>query len=271
MLWSFARVGYHPGRVLPVVARVMETRGSELNLQSISNTVWALAVLQATSLPLFRQLLTRIHEEGMLESETCLEEQQLQIFQGLLMYQTEVGSVSGLSLSTSSSSSSSSQEENKDQMMMPIPEKLRAAVQEQCKRATREKTTLSAFHLQVSTLLTAMGVEHTNEYLAEDGLFGVDIYVVTPEGRKVAIEVDGPHHFTSNTNQPLGHHVLRRRLMAAMGWDIISVPYFTWMEMDLVTPSSSSSGSGSSSPTRSHPSPSVTTTTALPSASSMRS
>lgn len=32
-------------------------------------------------------------------------------------------------------------------------------------------------------------------------------------------------------SQPLGHHVLRRRLMTAMGWEIISVPYFEWMEL----------------------------------------
>ena len=48
----------------------------------------------------------------------------------------------------------------------------------------------SAFHLEVSTLLSAMGVDHTNEFLAEGGVFAVDIAIKTPTGKKVAVEVD---------------------------------------------------------------------------------
>jgi very-short-patch-repair endonuclease len=47
-------------------------------------------------------------------------------------------------------------------------------------------------------------------------------------GRKVAIEVDGPFHFSVNTNSPLGQTMIRRRLLRAVGWTVISVPYHTW-------------------------------------------
>lgn len=64
-------------------------------------------------------------------------------------------------------------------------------------------------------MLNEMGIEHHNEFLAEDGLFSVDIAVLPPGGPNVALEVDGPFHFTINTNQPLGHTILR--------WEILSI------------------------------------------------
>jgi hypothetical protein len=45
---------------------------------------------------------------------------------------------------------------------------------------------------------------------------------------KVAIEVDGPSHFTSNTRECLGLTLARRRLLEARGWQVLSVPYFDW-------------------------------------------
>ena len=47
-------------------------------------------------------------------------------------------------------------------------------------------------------------------------------------GRKVAIEVDGPYHFSVNTNSPLGQTMIRRRLLRAVGWNVISVPFHAW-------------------------------------------
>lgn len=64
------------------------------------------------------------------------------------------------------------------------------------------------FHQDVSDVIAAMQIEHQMEYLAEDGIFSVDVAVIRDE-QKVAIEVDGPYHYTLNTHQPLGHTLLR--------------------------------------------------------------
>jgi len=58
----------------------------------------------------------------------------------------------------------------------------------------------------VAATLSSLGVEHTLEALTADGLFSVDIGVHDgPDGAlSVAIEVDGPHHFTINGCTPLG-------------------------------------------------------------------
>ena len=44
----------------------------------------------------------------------------------------------------------------------------------------------------------------------------------------MAIEVDGPHHFTCNTLMPLGEMRARSRLLESRGWEVISIPFFKW-------------------------------------------
>jgi hypothetical protein len=45
------------------------------------------------------------------------------------------------------------------------------------------------------------------------------------------MQVDGPSHFTNNTLRPLGPTLLKRQLLAARGWQMVSVPYFHWSEL----------------------------------------
>jgi hypothetical protein len=47
-------------------------------------------------------------------------------------------------------------------------------------------------------------------------------------GGSIALEFDGPSHFTKGTLGPLGHTRLRDRLLSAMGRRVVSVPFFEW-------------------------------------------
>ena len=47
----------------------------------------------------------------------------------------------------------------------------------------------------------------------------------------VAIEVDGPHHFSSNGGAPLGRTLLRDRLLAARGWRVVGVRASDWRRL----------------------------------------
>lgn len=67
---------------------------------------------------------------------------------------------------------------------------------------------VSLFQQDVSDVVAALQIEHQMEYLAQDGLFSVDVAILG-EGRNIAIEVDGPYHYTLNTHQPLGHTLMR--------------------------------------------------------------
>lgn len=69
--------------------------------------------------------------------------------------------------------------------------------------------TVSDFQRDVSERLNELGIEHVQEYQAERGLFSIDIAFSGPDGMRVAMEVDGPYHFTRNTRAPLGSTLLR--------------------------------------------------------------
>ena len=101
----------------------------------------------------------------------------------------------------------------------------------------------SARHKALSKVLTDMGVAHFNEHDQD-----IDVAIVLKRaaswthetdrvsldgGMKVAVEFDGPNHFTrildtSKREAPrsLGHSVLTYRLLKRQGWTVVRVPYY---------------------------------------------
>jgi very-short-patch-repair endonuclease len=63
-------------------------------------------------------------------------------------------------------------------------------------------------------------------------MFSIDIALQLPGAQKLAVEVDGPHHFLSNApTVPNGATNLRKRLLQARGWRgwrVVSVPVTEW-------------------------------------------
>jgi very-short-patch-repair endonuclease len=103
------------------------------------------------------------------------------------------------------------------------PSVLEVAVQ-----AYREDTrdvTVSKSQREVGESLRRLGVAHELEHITADGLFSIDLAVVK---RRIAIEFDGPSHFTRNTHEPLGRTRLCNRLLSQLGWHVVSIPHFEW-------------------------------------------
>lgn len=88
---------------------------------------------------------------------------------------------------------------------------------------------VSKLQREVSSVLRAMGVQHLMESFTQDQLFSIDIAL--PQER-IAIEVDGPSHFSCNTLRPLGEMHARVALLQARGWRVLSVPYFAWVGLE---------------------------------------
>ena len=96
---------------------------------------------------------------------------------------------------------------------------------------TRRPSAPSSRHEAVSKVLRGMKAQHGVVATAHDehGGLAVDVLVRLPDGRAVAVEVDGPSHFCADDpKRPLGHTRLKRRLLEHAGLEAVSVPYYEW-------------------------------------------
>ena len=67
---------------------------------------------------------------------------------------------------------------------------------------------------------------HANERWCERAERNIDI-AIEGEGARVAMEVDGPHHFLQDGRQDRST-LLRNRMLAAHGWRVVVVDYREW-------------------------------------------
>ena len=83
---------------------------------------------------------------------------------------------------------------------------------------------------EVAQSLEALGLEVVHEFVIPDGL-SVDV-ALKPLRWRVAVEFDGPRHYFRNEKRlPTGGRTLKVRLLRALGWRVLHVPYFDWARL----------------------------------------
>jgi hypothetical protein len=201
-LWGLATLGWQAGdgAMRCALEGAAVRVAPSMSAQDVANTLWALATLGWTA----STALTAVLEQrvGAFESSpTLMSTLDLsQLLQAHLASQ-----FLGLGLITLPSSM------------------LQAAVQ--AYREEARNVTVSNGQRDVGESLRRLGIPHELEYITADGLFSIDLAIVD---RCTALEFDGPSHFTQNTLEPLGRTRLRDLLLSAIGWHVVSIPFFEW-------------------------------------------
>ena len=57
------------------------------------------------------------------------------------------------------------------------------------------------------------------------------VHAVNGTGERIAVLVDGPHRYSTNTYAPGGRTIAQHRLLAAPGWAVIHVPGYVWAKL----------------------------------------
>eukprot|EP00884_Botryococcus_braunii_P019242 jgi/Botrbrau1/6000/Bobra.104_1s0029.2 len=211
-LWATAKLNRKCKRMFQYAFKRLQEAPEEWTSQEVANLLWTMSVLKMGAEPAFEQLVklmvSRVRhsmaEGSGWERWSGNEKGGNQLFQAVIMAKVDAG--------------------------LDFTPLLGEELYQKLERRWREVATvnmMSAFHLDVAKVLTMMGVPHEMEKLTEDGYASLDILVQSPKG-PVAVEVDGPYHFTSNTLKPLGSTVLRERMLLEYGYQLVSIPYYEY-------------------------------------------
>ena len=100
---------------------------------------------------------------------------------------------------------------------------------------------LSAFHSaprspsglqrEVCAALRELSARVREEEVTKEG-YSLDA-IVTWEGQRIAIEIDGPSHFLrgGTDGSATGATLLKRRQLGAFGWRLAVIPYWAWSKL----------------------------------------
>lgn len=105
------------------------------------------------------------------------------------------------------------------------------SVRETAKLASQRPSTFQKQVLKSCNSLDPSWQVLGGEHLTEDKLFSMDVAMLV-QGVKVAVEADGPTHFSMNKPYRLmGSTLLRNRALQRRGWRLLSVPFYEWDEL----------------------------------------
>jgi len=210
-----------------------ESRGSfaesKIGPQEQANIVWSLVILEKYHSAEAIMLIDLIFAEA---ARSCKENKEMQLEHAHQLWQAYF-----------------MLEEDCPEAVQRVPEWFVSYLKDKWNVEKARLKVSSARHQSLSSTLQLMGVDHINEHdedidvaiilqpnavwshetdMDEDGF-----YEEGDDNVSVAVEFDGPNHFTRIRNdapmerpRALGHTVLKYRLLKKQGWTVVRVPYY---------------------------------------------
>eukprot|EP00752_Nemacystus_decipiens_P014988 g13345.t2 len=221
--WAYARLYIRDPRFWSSLQKQAKRMlaGPGMRAQEIANLAWALAVMGEADVDLLKDLLRSAQAQR--KDITLIESHQL--YQVYLLWGKNMPELW----------------EELDPKFLQVLKRRWTDNQQRTKRS-------SLSHLEVSQTLDLMQISHENESEHDIDIEVVGVGLASEDWDfrsfsagtgpnpadpaevrlKLALEVDGPAHFTKNTARPLGHMVLKHRTLSKMGWTVVSIPFLEW-------------------------------------------
>jgi len=221
-MWAYAKFSVRPStELLGRVERRAVASMDGFNPQDLANMIWTyatLGVLPSTDLLASMASQTLVHLDQ--AAFGVLQLQQLHIFLVFLRLESPSSPAVAASFAT---------------VEGRLGDVGRAAMAD-------SPVSESNLQHQVVALVRKLGFECEEE--AKDPVSGYSIdALIKPSGSNgweggsslgIAIEVDGPYHYLSNSEMPNGSTLLKRRLLDKLGYRVVSVPHWEWYHQNQV-------------------------------------
>lgn len=105
--------------------------------------------------------------------------------------------------------------------LLELPDILKEEIEKYLNKQGQPES--SELHLSIASLVKEMYPGFINEYL-----FGSYFLDMANPDKKIAIEIDGPEHFTINTGEYMGKNQVKNEMLRLSGWELIRIPYQEW-------------------------------------------
>ncbi len=224
--WAFATMNHYSKRLFDALKKESIKQISGFNPQNLANTAWAFASIGHRSKSLFRAL----KEESISQLDDFSSQDLANTAWAFAIFNKKDTvkkiidhiiknyDVSRLPLKT------------KTQLIQAaslFKDKYREFIEQV--RSLDIETHPSALQKQIFDLLVQIGkgISFTEEEEVTKGCI-VDIAI---NANKIAIEIDGPSHYTRNSSEKrhlLGRNRLKENILLANDWNLIRIPYFVW-------------------------------------------
>lgn len=214
--WGAAKLlGEGCGAWLVALARFLTRNGAQAlrqwELSHLCVLLWAYAVAECCEAPVMA-LLAAARQELAHRNPACLEHEQYMQLYHVQLWLSDL----------------------RQPLLLPegrpgasqCPDGALAARCRSTWQASKQSVRVSRVQQEVHDALRQEGLPVRMEALTEDGNYGMDILVTDA---RVAVEVDGPHHFCSNERErALGECGYRRRALERRGYAVVVVHVLTW-------------------------------------------